>query len=129
MDSSAFILFSSFLIPVIMILFGKIFSKRSPKAINHFYGYRTKMSMKNKNTWDFAHKYFGKLFFKAGIIILPLSVVAMIIFIIANFDNIEIYSGILILVQAVFIVFPIIATEKALKEMFDKDGNYKQQAE
>ena len=35
--------------------------KKAPKEINSVFGYRTSMSMKNKDTWEFAHKYCGKV--------------------------------------------------------------------
>ena len=39
------------LIPVTMVFIGKRFQKKPPKEINAMYGYRTAMSMKNKETW------------------------------------------------------------------------------
>lgn len=44
--------------------------KRPPKKINSFYGYRTAMSMKNRETWEFAHKHCGKLWSAWGCIAL-----------------------------------------------------------
>ena len=44
------------MIPLIMIVFGKVFLKNPPKEINLIYGYRTGRSMKNKDTWNFAHR-------------------------------------------------------------------------
>ena len=43
-----------------------------------FFGYRTKMSMKNKDTWEFAHKYCGKLWYVWGIILLLLTILPML---------------------------------------------------
>lgn len=45
------------LTPLTMIGFGKYFIKSAPKEINGAFGYRTSMSMKNKDTWQFAHNY------------------------------------------------------------------------
>ena len=50
-----FMLIMDLLTPAIMIGFGRGFMKHPPKTINMVYGYRTSMSMKNKETWDFAH--------------------------------------------------------------------------
>lgn len=47
------------LIPLIMIVLGFIYGKYPPKKINHISGYRTTMSMKNQDTWDFANRYMG----------------------------------------------------------------------
>lgn len=38
------------IVPLSMIIFGCIFSKNAPKYTNHVYGYRTYMSMRNKDT-------------------------------------------------------------------------------
>ena len=41
--------------------------KHCPKKINGVVGYRTRMSMINMDTWEFAHEYAGKLWWKAGV--------------------------------------------------------------
>lgn len=56
-----FMTISNLLIPVIMMVFGKIFTEHPPTSINSIYGYRTAMSKKNQDTWDFAHAYCGRL--------------------------------------------------------------------
>ena len=52
-----FMLIMDLLLPFTMIGFGRYFMKKAPKEINSVFGYRTSMSMKNKDTWEFAHKY------------------------------------------------------------------------
>lgn len=61
-----FMLAMNLLLPAIMIISGGYFMKKAPKEINYIFGYRTNMSMKNKDTWEFAHKYMGKLWFRLG---------------------------------------------------------------
>ena len=56
-----FMLISSLLIPALMITAGWFMWKRPPKKINSAIGYRTSRSMKNINTWQFAHHYCGRL--------------------------------------------------------------------
>lgn len=56
--------------PLTMIGFGRYFQKKAPKEINAAFGYRTKRSMKNRDTWTFAHNYFGKLWHICGSILL-----------------------------------------------------------
>ena len=65
-------------IPLTMIVFGRHFMHTPPKEINGSYGYRTSMSMKSRETWDFAHRYFGRLWFILGLMLLPLSAAAML---------------------------------------------------
>ena len=56
-----FMLAIGLLIPLTMVCFGKLFLTKVPKKINMMFGYRTAMSMKNRNTWEFVHKMIGKL--------------------------------------------------------------------
>ena len=69
------------LIPVIMIVVGYMMYKHPPKKINAVYGYRTSRSMKNDETWKFAHNYCGRLWFKLGFILIIPTIIAMIPFI------------------------------------------------
>ena len=41
-----FMTVSNLILPVLMIVLGKVFMKKPPKQINGFYGYRTRRSMK-----------------------------------------------------------------------------------
>lgn len=54
------------LIPAIMLIAGRLFSKKAPKDINWIIGYRTTMSMKNEDTWAFAHQIAGAFWWKWG---------------------------------------------------------------
>ena len=113
------------LFPVIMIVMGRYFMKTSPKKINYIFGYRTNMSMKNKDTWDFAHKYIGKLWFYLGLILVPITVIPMLFVIGGNEDTVGMVGGIICIVAVVILIAPIFSTETALKNTFDKDGNRK----
>ena len=46
-----FMLIMDLLLPFTMIGFGRYFMKKAPKEINSVFGYRTSMSMKNKDTY------------------------------------------------------------------------------
>ncbi|WP_077074620.1 SdpI family protein [Aedoeadaptatus urinae] len=52
--------FAVFLIPGIMVFFGRLMGDHPPKTINGAYGYRTSMSMKNQDTWDYAQAAFAE---------------------------------------------------------------------
>ncbi|SFP78255.1 SdpI/YhfL protein family protein [Halolactibacillus halophilus] len=54
------------ILPLIMIVFDYLFSKKQPKNINYFIGYRTKRSMASKENWIYANKRLGELWFKLG---------------------------------------------------------------
>ena len=105
-------------IPFIMIGFGKSFLKNAPKDINTVFGYRTTMSMKNKDTWTFAHKYCGRIWFISGLIMLPISILIMAFVFNNSKDVIGIVGVVLCVIQTVPIIFSILFTEKALKKIF-----------
>lgn len=120
-----FLFTMNLLIPFTMIGFGKYFSKTAPKDINGYFGYRTSMSIKNKETWFFAHNYCGKIWFYMGIVILIISVVGMLLLIGKEEDSIENYSLLITGIQIIFILIPIPFTEIALRKKFDTKGNRK----
>ena len=107
------------LMPLTMIIFGRHFMHNPPKDINGSYGYRTSMSMKSRETWDFAHRYFGKLWFILGLILLPLSAAAMLFLLGKSVGN---ASLVIMGVQLLFLIIPIFPTEAALKRNFDSNG-------
>lgn len=74
-----FMLIMDLLLPFTMIGFGRYFMKKAPKEINLVFGYRTSMSMKNKDTWEFAHKHCGKVWYFCGMVMLPITVIFMLL--------------------------------------------------
>lgn len=120
------IMFSStILIPIIMIVAGLLMWKRCPKKINQFYGYRTKMSMLNEDTWQFAHSHCGRLMFRLGIVVLFLTVVAHFPFINSSEKVFGDVSLVITMVDMVILLMSTIPTHIALKKKFNKDGSRK----
>lgn len=109
-------------IPFCMIVFGWLMWKHPPQKINGLMGYRTSRSMKNMDTWKFAHEYSGRLWWKIGwILILPSAVVHIPVY--GASDNaISIAGGVLVTVQIVILIASIFPTENALKRTFREDG-------
>lgn len=118
-----FMLVMNIWLPIIMILFGKYFMKKAPKEINVIFGYRTTMSMKNQETWQFAHHYMGRLWYLSGMILLPLSIVLMLPLIGKDKDTIGWLGSLICMIQLVALIGEIIPTEIALHKKFDKNGN------
>jgi uncharacterized membrane protein len=114
-----FMLIIAMLCPLTMVIFGQIFLHHPPKDINEIYGYRTKRSKRSKSAWDFAHKYVGRLWHILGIILLPLSIIAMLFCFGENIDTVGIWGGIICGIQAVIMLFTILPTEIALKRKFN----------
>lgn len=117
-----FLLICNMLIPVIMMVFGKVFENNAPKKINHFYGYRTTMSMKNQETWKFAHNYCGKLWKKIGLIIGLVTLMITVLSFKMSEDTQGVICGGIITIQTIVLVGSIFSVEKALKKTFDKNG-------
>lgn len=120
-----FMLICELLIPFTMIIFGILYSKKAPKKINYVSGYRTVRSMKNKDTWMFAHHYVGKLWKIIGIVITPLTFVAMLFLYDRSVDCIGICGTIISGVQLVIVIGSIFPVEAALKRTFDENGQRK----
>lgn len=110
-------------LPLIMIVFGFIFIKNPPKEINHLVGYRTTMSMKNKDTWEFAHHHCGKNWKFTGLCLLIPSALVMLFFIGKDIQTVGEIGSVVIGVQTVSLLATLIPTEIALRKNFDKDGN------
>ena len=113
------------LIPLTMIFFGRLLFRRTPKEINYVYGYRTKRSMMNEETWRFANQYFGKAWYLCGLISAPLSVIAIAIVFEKGTETVGMVGGIVTMLQMIPLVGVMIPTEIALKKNFDENGRRK----
>lgn len=120
-----FMFICELIVPVIMVISGRMMWKHPPKDINGFVGYRTARSMKNMDTWKFAHDYCGRLWWKMGLIILIPSIVVHLPFYNEPDDYIGIVGGILCTLQCVVLIGSIVPTERALKRTFTVDGTRK----
>lgn len=114
-----------FVTPVIMIFAGWMMWKHCPKDINGLVGYRTTRSMKNMDTWQFAHDFCGRLWWKIGFVMLAGS--ALVFAFVCRLDEktIGIAVSVLLLVQCAVLIASIVPTEKALKNTFNDDGTRK----
>ncbi len=82
-------------------------------------GYRTTRSMKNDETFRFAQYLFGKWWYKLGLIIIAPSIIAMFFVFGKSKHVINLWGLIIVGVQCVFMAFPYIPIERALKKNFD----------
>ncbi|CDZ23228.1 hypothetical protein CCDG5_0078 [[Clostridium] cellulosi] len=120
-----FSLFENSIIPILMTVTGIIFTKRIPKKDSGFTGYKTAMSTKNDDTWEFANSHIGKVFRIAGPVMLILSLVAT--FFAFGKDTHIIGNFILVIgiIQIIVLIGSIVLTEIALRKNFDKNGRRK----
>lgn len=118
----AFMLFTTLLIPGSMILLGRSFLKKPPGEINGGYGYRTTRSMRNPETWAFAHAHSGRFWYRAGWLTLAVSLVWMALLFGREVKTAGNAAMILIGIQMVPFLAVIPATERAFKRNFDDFG-------
>lgn len=117
-----YMLIMDLIIPVTMILLGKYFMNNTPKKINALFGYRTSMSMKNMDTWKFAHHYCGKIWFICGLILLPITIIVLVSVFGKNINSIGTVGGICCFIQLIPFILSVIPTEIALRKYFDDNG-------
>ena len=110
------------IIPLTMIILGRIMWKRPPRSVNSFIGYRTSRSMKSMETWKFAHEYAGQLWWKLGWILLIPSIAVHFPFYHSADDAIGALGGILCLAQCGVMTASIFFIERALKRNFTEFG-------
>lgn len=113
---------SCLLVPAVMLYFGWRFLKKPPKHINSFYGYRTTRSMRNQQTWDFAHQVCGRLWFRWGLVLLPLSLLAMLLVLGKDVGELGLWLMGVTVIQIVVLLGSIVPVERALKKNFDQFG-------
>ena len=79
--------------------------------------------MKNRDTWEFAHRFYGRLSFVSGLILLPLTVAAIVLL----SKRSSVTTAVLAVagVQILLLLVLIVATEVALRVKFDKGGGRK----
>lgn len=117
----------SLIVPLTMVGFGAYFMKRAPKEINVFFGYRTRRSMKSRETWEFAHKYCGRLWFYFGLCMIPADLAALSIAaaLIPDADGFAIAMSAAVLIEIAVMFIPLAKTERALDREFDAHGRRK----
>lgn len=109
-----FMLLMDLLTPLTMIVFGWQFLTKAPEKINATFGYRTTMSMKNKDTWEFAHKLCGRLWLRWGLALLPIAVIPLLFVLDSSIATVGTVGGIVCMIELVPLVGSIFPTEAAL---------------
>jgi len=107
------ILLPSFISGILFIIISFITRIYPAKKINWFNGYRSKLSMKNQETWDFAQQYSSKQLLISGITITLLSCIGILI----QLSEIARISISLILIFSA-VLFMSFRTERVLKAKF-----------
>jgi len=97
---------------LIYLICGAIFYKVSPKKINYFVGYRTRRSMNDQRSWDFAQKYSARLMVFAGIVSMAMGLSFWMVF------PDDVMVACIVMIPQLAMIIPVIAfTEVKLKRM------------
>ena len=117
-----FMLICDLIIPIAMVICGRMMWKQCPKHMNSMSGYRTTRSMKNMDTWKFANDYCGRLWWKIGwVMIIPSALIHIPLYH-SDKNTIGFAGLILVTIQCFIMIVSIYPTEKALKKHFNDDG-------
>lgn len=100
------------------LLGGVLFKLFPPKNINSIYGWRSRLAMRNKDTWAEAQRYGSNAFIVGGIILALIGVIIQAT--LPKLDDLIIF--ILILLGTSAIIF---AGEVHLRKFFNRDGSKK----
>ena len=110
----------SLLVPLSMIVLVYIWKDNPPKNRQGASGYRTTMSTINDETWNYAHKCWGRINLVLGIILAILSICVLILM--KDNNHFAIISICLVLLQLGIMILTIIPTEFLLHKHFTKQG-------
>ena len=103
------------IIPGVMVLGGYMMRK-----------FRTALSMKNADTWAFAHACCGRVWWKAGWISLALSMLVQLPFAKAGEETLETLALVMVLVQSFVLLGTVVYVQRELKQTFDESGRRRQ---
>ena len=92
----------------------------NPKPLNSVFGYRTRTSRRNQDTWDEANNYAGKCLMYASILMMGVIILSDFLFndLVRMLESL----GTCIIISIIFIFF---LTERRMKQVFFRDGKRK----
>lgn len=114
------------IIPAVMLFGGYMMRKCPPRSISRWVGFRTALSMKNADTWAFAHACCGQVWWKIGWISLALSVLGQLPFAKAGEETLETLALVMVLAQSFVLLGTVVYVQRELKRAFDESGRRRQ---
>ena len=105
------------LVTFFIVLIPLLFEKMPPKDINMIYGYRTKRSMKNLDTWKVANSFSAKLLRGLTVILVTIQ---LPLFFICSPPMSLLWTSIAWVIGLFMVIY---RTEQYLKKTFDQEGN------
>lgn len=114
------------IVPLTMFLFGLRMRRRPPKEIGGTFGYRTRRSMINAETWRFAHEKCGKIWTWTGLVLLLVSVGLSVFSWLKGGESLTRFVTSFSMGQVIVLLASVIPVERSLKKHFDENGNPKE---
>ncbi len=113
-------------IPALMLLKAVLFQYKQPKQINHIYGYRTSLSMKNQDTWVVANRLASECFLYASIGFLTILILLLLVAgragLVSWFGSFRTLFLVIAILSSGLVLLPIIVTEYKLRQIFTSEG-------
>jgi len=121
-----FLFVCNLIYPITMILAGRLMWKHCANTMSDVMGYRSKRSMRNKDTWKFANENCGKRWWNIGWILLAPTVLVQLPLYGKSKEAIGSLALVICVVECTILLASILPTERALKATFTEDGTRKQ---
>lgn len=106
------------LIPIVIWIIGILYLKRPSENINWTHGYRTKRSMKNQETWEYAQRHFGGVCCRWGIGFATVILLLMISVIGMSEKTIRTIGSMIGTSEGFLMAYLLVPTERALKKKY-----------
>ena len=103
------------IVPVVMILGGRVMKHHPSLKMNKWIGYRTSLSMENEEMWQYAQKYSGQLWWKIGWWMLIPTILLHFPFVSSTRQCIENVSLVIVCIHLIVLLLTVVLTQKALK--------------
>lgn len=113
-------LITDLIIPFTMIGWG-LYLSNSSVGIKKLFGYKPTIMMKNIDTEKFAYNFCCKYYFFMGLIMIPISIIAITSVISAPIATVALVGGIIMVLQGSLFVGAYIAVEITLRKKFNKN--------
>lgn len=121
MTSTPYVLIA-LIIPVMMLIYGTIFTNHPPKNRQALFGFRTPRSMKSQKNWLMAQKEMGKLWTRIGLVEIILVFMLELFFTKTGDPVLIVYGSLgLMVVQVIPLISSYIIIERKLKNADNKE--------
>lgn len=115
-------------VPLLMIWSGVLLIRKDPKKPGNIPGFHSERAMQTEETQLFANKYCGTRCVVYGMALIAVCIVWHSLVRQHSTMTVITSDAIIILVQTVFFINAVLATEDALKKHFYDDGSHREES-